>query len=79
MKEHNEVYFQTVKHNILSWITTSCIVAALLLAIKEAPNGMVITLMGIAAIQGYRAERAERLLRQIDHTAKKADPTDPNQ
>ena len=79
MKEHNEVYFQTVKHNILCWITTICIASALLLAIKEAPNGLVMTLMGVAAIQGYRSQIAARRLKKIAHTTKQANPTDPGQ
>ena len=77
MNKHNEVYVQTIKRNVLSWITTICIATALMLAIKEAPTGIIIALTGVAAIQGYRSEKANRRLKEMSLTTKQAKNASP--
>ena len=64
MNARDQIYHQTIKRNILAWTTTVCLATAMILATNDGPTGFIITLLGIAVIQGYRCERAERWLRQ---------------
>ena len=63
MKDKDQIYVQTAKRNILFWITTISIVAALIIATIDGSAGITIALLGVAAIQGYRCEKADRWLR----------------
>ena len=65
MKNQDEVYVQTIKRNVLIWITTISLAGALLASLKGSLTGLSIALLGIAAIQSFRHEKAVRRLGQL--------------
>ena len=72
MKDEDQIYVQTAVRNILFWITTISIAAALIIATKDGYAGITIALLGVATIQGYRCEKADRWrrLNTADHPSK---------
>ena len=65
MQNHDAVYTQTVKKNVLLWITTICLAGALLASANGSLTGLVIALLGTAVVQSYRHEKAVRRLAQL--------------
>ena len=72
MNRNEQIYNQRIKDKALKIITSVAIACAVITSTTDTSPGVIIALLGVAAIQWFRAERAARRVRELITENRKA-------